>query len=218
MTPSSEPLSKKINRVALILKILKKTYPESATSLNYRNPIDLLVATILSAQCTDDRVNKVTKVLFKKYKTANDYAHAVPEQFQNEIKSTGFYHVKSKNIINCCSKIVKEYRGKVPATMEELIQLPGVGRKTANVVLGNYFNIAAGIVVDTHVKRISKRLNFTKQNDPGKVEFDLINLIRKKDWISTANIFIRHGRNICKARKPICAKCPIYMHCPSSLK
>jgi len=204
------------NRTKAIIKRLKKEYPEATTALNHKNPLELLIGTILSAQCTDKRVNMVTKDLFKKYHTANDYADANIRKFQEEIHSTGFYHAKAKNIINCCKVLVEKYNGKVPDSMEELTQLPGVGRKTANVVLGNFFGKAEGIVVDTHVYRLSQRLGFTKQSTPEKIEQDLMNIIPKKDWIAIGNLLILHGREICQARKPSCPECVVNELCPSA--
>ncbi|MEJ2237727.1 MAG: endonuclease III [Gemmatimonadales bacterium] len=203
-------------RVRPIIQRLKKQYPEAECSLTHRNPLQLLVATILSAQCTDERVNIVTKTLFKEYRTAADFANADPRVFEEQIKSTGFYRNKTKSIISMAQSLIEHHDGKVPRTMNELVRLPGVGRKTANVVLGNAFGIDEGIVVDTHVKRISNRLGFTKHNDPDKIEQDLIGLVPKKDWTLWPHLLIHHGRAICQARTPKCEVCSINQLCPSS--
>ena len=200
-------LAKRVN------KFLKKEYPNVECSLNFSNPLELLVATILSAQCTDERVNKVTPLLFKKYKTAKDYAKANPEKFMEEIHSTGFYKNKAKNIVGAAKIIVENFDGKVPESMEEIITLPGVARKTGNVVLGNAFGIASGIVVDTHIKRLSYRIGLTENTNPEKVEKDLIELIPKKDWIDFAHRLVKHGRQVCTARKPDCDNCGMESFC-----
>lgn len=205
-------------RVKDIIQKLKKDYPEASTALVHQNPLQLLVATILSAQCTDERVNKVTPILFKKYRTVHDFANANVSEFENEIKSTGFYKAKTKSIINCCKSLLENYGGKVPDKMEKLIKLPGVGRKTANVVLSNVFGIASGVVVDTHVKRLSERLGLTKHTDPEKIERDLMDVIPKKDWIIFGDLLIWHGRRVCNARKPKCLECSVAQLCPSMEK
>lgn len=205
-------------RVKNIIQRLKKDYPDASTALLHRNPMQLLVATILSAQCTDERVNKVTPILFKKYKTVHDFANANVSEFENEIKSTGFYRAKTKSIINCCKSLVESYGGKVPDKMEELVKLPGVGRKTANVVLGNAFGIASGVVVDTHVKRLSERLGLTKHTDPEKIERDLMDVVPKIYWIIFGDLLIWHGRRVCNARKPKCLECSVAQLCPSMEK
>ena len=197
---------------------LRHSYPAATTALKHVNPIQLLVATILSAQCTDDRVNIVTKDLFKKYRTAKDYATAGSHEFESEIRSSGFFRAKTRNIINCCKALVEKHGGKVPDTMDELTQLPGVGRKTANVVLGTAFGKTEGIVVDTHVRRLSQRLGLTKHDDPEKIEQDLMRVIPKKDWIDIGHLLIWHGRRVCQARKPKCAGCPLAEICPSAEK
>ena len=186
-------------------------------SLSHRSPLQLLVATILSAQCTDARVNIVTKDLFKRYKTARDFAGADPNDLEEAIKSTGFYRNKTKSILGMARALLENHRGRVPRTMAELTRLPGVGRKTANVVLGNAFGIDEGIVVDTHVTRISNRLKLTTNKDAVKIEQDLMPLVPKKDWTVFPHLMIHHGRAICQARKPRCEGCPINTHCPSSL-
>jgi endonuclease-3 len=194
-------------RVQLILKTLDEMYPDATCALIHRNPWELLVATILSAQCTDKRVNKVTPGLFRKYPTPRDFAAVRPEALANDIRSTGFFNNKAKSIVGAAKKIVDEFGGKVPRTLEELITVPGAARKTANVVLGTAYGIASGVVVDTHVQRISRRLDLTKQTDPVKVEQDLIKIIPPERWILFAHQIIHHGRALCIARKPKCAEC-----------
>jgi endonuclease-3 len=202
-------------RVKKIWPILKKTYPDAKIALNFTNPLELLIATILSAQCTDVRVNMVTKDLFKKYKSADDWSKADIKQIESDIKSTGFYHNKAVNIKSACTKIIEQFGGKVPNTIEELVSLPGVGRKTANVVLGGAFGKPA-ITCDTHVIRLSRRLGLSENNDAVKLEFDLAEIVPEKDWTLFSNLLIFHGRNICKARKPDCENCPISKHCPAA--
>jgi endonuclease III len=203
-------------RIGAIIMQLKKDFPDVKVALHHSKPIELVVATILSAQCTDERVNIVTKDLFKKYKTAKDYATVPQMELEQVIRSTGFYRAKAKSIINCCKMLIEKHSGKVPDSMEELVQLPGVGRKTANVVLGAVFKKSEGIVVDTHVKRLAERLGLSKQTDPEKIEQDLMELVPKKDWIAIGNLLIWHGRRICQARKPKCIECSINSHCPSA--
>ncbi len=203
-------------RVRPVIRRLKKHYPEAKCSLYYRSPLQLLVATILSAQCTDARVNQVVKPLFRKYKTAKDYANANPEEFETEIQSTGFFRNKTKSILGMAQTLVADHAGKVPKTMAELVKLPGVGRKTANVVLGNAFGIDEGVVVDTHVTRISNHLRFTSNKDAVKIERDLISLVPKAEWTLLPHLFIHHGRAVCRARNPKCQICPINDLCPSS--
>lgn len=204
-------------RTARIRKILKTTYPDVKTRLYHKNPFELLVATILSAQCTDKQVNSVTGNLFKTLKTPYDFAHTAIDKIENLIRSTGFFHNKAKNIKNCSLALIEKHKGNVPQTLEELVNLPGVGRKTANVVLGAAFGIP-GVVVDTHVARISKRLELTQNKDPVKIEFDLMEIIPKEEW----NVFSLHliyfGRTTCKARKPACPSCPLNELCYSSDK
>jgi len=202
-------------RVKAIWPILKKTYPQAKCALEHSDPLQLLIATILSAQCTDVRVNIVTKMLFKKYKSAADWAKAPLEEIEQDIKSTGFYRNKAFNIKNACQKIINDYSGKVPDTMEELLKLNGVGRKTANVVLGNAFGIQ-GIVCDTHVIRLSGRLGLSANSDPVKLEFDLMEIVPKKNWTLFSHLIVFHGRNICQARKPKCDICPIAKYCPAA--
>ncbi|MCK9583031.1 MAG: endonuclease III [Endomicrobiales bacterium] len=203
-------------KVAKILTLLKKEYPNAKTALNFSNPVEMLVATILSAQCTDKRVNIVTEKLFKKYKTINDYAKASQSEFEQDVRSTGFYRNKAKNIIATAKIIVKDFGGKVPSTMFDLLKLPGVARKTANVVLGNSFGIYEGIVVDTHVIRISNRLGFIKSDNVLKIESKLIELIPKKDWFLFSHFMQAHGRAVCKARRPNHIKCVLKNVCPSA--
>ncbi|MGB2864098.1 MAG: endonuclease III [Sedimentisphaerales bacterium] len=202
-------------RVKKIWPILKKTYPAAKIALNFKDPLELLISTILSAQCTDVRVNMVTKDLFKKYKSVADWAKADLKQIETGIRSTGFFHNKAINIKGACTRIVEQYNGKVPGTMEELLTLPGVGRKTANCVLGDAFGIP-GITCDTHVIRLSRRLGLSENSDPVKLEFDLAEIVPKRNWTAFSHLVITHGRNICKARKPNCPECPIAKHCPSA--
>ena len=202
-------------RVKNIWPILKKTYPEANIALRFVNPLELLIATILSAQCTDVRVNMVTKDLFEKYKSAADWSVADLKQIEAGIRSTGFFHNKAINIKGACARIVEQYDGKVPGTMEDLLTLPGVGRKTANCVLGDAFGIP-GITCDTHVIRLSRRLGLSENSDPVKLEFDLAEIVPKRNWTAFSHLVITHGRNICKARKPNCPECPIAKHCPSA--
>jgi endonuclease-3 len=206
---------KAAQRVKKILPVLERTYPEAKIALRFKNPLELLIATILSAQCTDVRVNMVTPYLFKKYKSATEWSKADVKEIESDIKSTGFYHNKAINIKNACAKIVEQYDGRVPGTMEELVGLAGVGRKTANVVLGNAFGVPA-IVCDTHVIRLSRRLGLSGANDAVKLEFDLAEIVPKKSWMLFSDLLIFHGRNICKARKPDCENCPIARFCPAA--
>ena len=201
-----------MNRVPAILDLLDKTYPEAKISLDFSNPLELLVATVLSAQCTDVRVNQVTKELFKKYQTAADYADVPLEELEEDIRPTGFFRNKAKSLQNCGAVLVEKHQAEVPDTLEELVKLPGIGRKTANVILGNAFN-TPGVVVDTHVGRISQRLGLTQQRDPVKIEFDLMELIPQEKWTLFSHQLIQHGRSVCKARKPQCPECPLLEHC-----
>ncbi|MEN6384287.1 MAG: endonuclease III [Phycisphaerales bacterium] len=202
-------------RVKAIVPILKKTYPDAHTTLDHSNPLELLIATILAAQCTDARVNIVTKTLFKKYKSAQDWANAPIEQIEQDIKTTGFYKNKAASIKKTCRMIIDNYNCKVPNTMEELLKLSGVGRKTANVILGNAFGIP-GIVTDTHVIRLSRRLQLSSNSEPVKLEFDLMEIVPKKNWTIFSHLLVFHGRSICQARKPKCEICPIAKHCPAA--
>src|SRR6266403_510584 len=205
-------------RVAQLIKIWPKVYPNAHTELDFRNPLELLVATILSAQCTDKRVNMVTPALFKKYRRAKDYANASQAELENAIRSTGFYRNKAKSIRGAMRAIAEEHNGEVPETMEALRALPGVGRKTANVVLGNAFGKNEGIVVDTHVARLSQRLGLTKQTDPEKIERDLMKLVPHEHWTNWSHWLIWHGRRRCFARKPDCANCEVFQLCPRGKK
>lgn len=201
-----------------IIGLLKHEYPSAKIALNFKTPLDLLVATVLSAQCTDKRVNIVTESLFRKYRTAEDYAKAKSSTFENEIRSTGFFRNKAKNIINAAKMILREYGGKVPDSLEELIKLPGVARKTATVVLFNAFNKIEGITVDTHVIRLAQRLGLSKFSDPIKIEQDLMKIIPKPMWGKFAYLLIQLGRNVCVARKPKCEVCVLNKICPSAFK
>ena len=196
-----------------VFRALSKLYPDARCALNHSSPLELLIATILSAQCTDVRVNMVTPTLFKRYPTAADYANADPRELEKLIQSTGFFRAKAKSIQECCRRIVQEHGGEVPDTLEELVGLPGVGRKTANVVLGDAFGVP-GITVDTHVGRLSRRLGLTTHTDPAKVEQDLMKLLPKKDWVMFNHRTIYHGRQVCFARKPACDKCTLAKICP----
>jgi endonuclease-3 len=213
--PLRESLVHKQTRTAKLIARLKAAYPDAHCSLNFSNPLELLVATVLSAQCTDARVNLVTRQLFKKYRTAGDYAAALAEQLEADIKSTGFYRNKAKALRACCAELVAQYGGEVPADMAALVRLPGVGRKTANVILGNAYAIAAGIVVDTHVRRLAGRLGLTQHRDPDKIEQDLLQVVPRQDWVVFSHLLILHGRRICSARVPRCSGCPVNDLCPS---
>jgi endonuclease-3 len=203
-------------RVTKIIRALKRAYPDATCSLNHSNAFELLIATILSAQCTDERVNIVTAELFRKYRKPLDYLKVSPVELQEDIRTTGFFRNKAKSIQGTSKMLVHEYGSKVPKTMEELLELPGVARKTANVVLGNAFGIAAGVVVDTHVTRLSRRLGLTVQKQAEKIEADLMQIVPKKDWVIFPHLLIAHGRKICKARNPLCAECVVEKFCPSS--
>jgi endonuclease-3 len=203
-------------RTRTIIRRLKRAYPGARCSLNHSNPFELLVATILSAQCTDERVNIVTADLFRKYRKPEDYLNVSPRELEKDIQSTGFFRNKTKSIQGASKMLAEQYGGQVPQTMEELLELPGVARKTANVVLGNAFDIHAGVVVDTHVTRLSHRLGLTQQKTAEKIEQDLIPIVPRKDWVVFPHLMIYHGRKICKARNPLCAECTIEKQCPSS--
>src|SRR5438094_5254209 len=212
-----ESKSQRKERTEKIIRLLKRAYPDARCALNHSNAFELLVATILSAQCTDERVNIVTADLFRKYRKPEDYFKVPETELQQDIRTTGFFRNKTKSIQGACKLLVEEFSGEVPKTMEELLRLPGVARKTANVVLGVAYGIAAGIVVDTHVTRVSRRLGLTKQTDAVKIENDLIELVPKKDWIIFSHLLIFHGRRICKARRPLCEECAVEKLCPSSI-
>jgi endonuclease III len=203
-------------RAEKIIELLEKQYPNAKTALNYTNPLEILVATILSAQTTDVTVNMVTKNLFKKYHTAEDYANANTIELEQVIHSTGFYHNKAKNLQKCCQLLVEKFHSQVPRTMEELLELPGVARKTANIVLYNAYGITAGIAVDTHVTRLSQRLGLTQQKDQNKIEKDLMQITPKEKWMPLTDLLIFHGRNVCKAKKPHCEICVLNKICPSA--
>ncbi len=209
---------KETDRVRDIVGILRKIYPASRTALAYKTPIQLLVATILSAQCTDVRVNKVTPGLFKKYKSVEDFAIARRSVLEQEIRSTGFYRHKAKNIIAASKKIVDEFGSKVPDNMKDLTSLAGVARKTANIVLSSVFKKAQGIAVDTHVNRLSQRLGLSKQGNSEKIELDLLNVVPREYWLEFNYLLVNHGRAICKARNPMCPQCAINRLCPSAKK
>ncbi len=203
------------DNAAKILQALKRLYPQAKIALRYVSPLQILVATILSAQCTDKRVNIVTESLFKKYRSVRDYAQADIKTFQDEIRSTGFYRNKAKNIINAAKKIISDFSGRVPDTMRQLITLPGVARKTANIVLYSGFAKTEGIAVDTHVRRLSQRLGLSKYSDPVKIEQDLMRIIPRKDWGVASFLLIGHGRKICGAKRPLCGRCALAKLCPS---
>lgn len=208
----------KKKRVRRIIRTLKKEYPDARCSLDHTSPLELLVATILSAQCTDERVNLVTADLFRKYRTWEDYASAPTAGLERDIHSTGFFRNKAKAIQGACRMIGERHGGRVPDSMAELLELPGVARKTANVVLGNAYGIASGVVVDTHVARLSERLGLSAEKQPEKIERDLASLIPESDWIIFPHLLIAHGRKVCKARTPLCAECPVAKLCPSAFK
>jgi endonuclease-3 len=196
-----------------VLDILSREYPDARITLDFKNPLQLLVATILAAQCTDERVNRVTPELFKKYRTARDFSEAVPEELEAEIRSTGFFRNKAKSIIQCCRKIVRDCKGQVPRTLEELVSLPGVGRKTANIILGNAYGGQA-IAVDTHVKRVTRRLGWAEAEDPDKIEFELREVLPPERWTLACHQIVFHGRKTCLAKNPECPGCPVGKWCP----
>ncbi len=202
-------------RAARIMAALRAEYPDAQCSLTFSTPLELLVATILSAQCTDERVNAVTVALFQKYRTPEDYANANPEELERDVKQTGFYRNKAKSIREAGRMIVERFGGEVPRTMDELILLPGVARKTANVVMGNAYGLVDGVVVDTHVGRIARRLGLTEHDDPAKVEQDLMRLFEPQDWLFLSHALIEHGRAVCQARKPLCESCVLLADCPT---
>ncbi len=207
-----EKIEQNRQRVNYIMKELDRMYPEAACSLEYRDPVQLLVSTQLSAQCTDKRVNIVTQTLFRKYRSVRDYAEADTAEFENDIRSTGFFRNKARNIIACCRMLLSEFGGKVPDNMEDLLKLPGVGRKTANLILGDAYGIP-GIVVDTHAGRIAARIGLSDNKDPEKIERDLMEVVPKEAWSKFSHQLVYHGRAVCNARKPKCAECPIRMYC-----
>ena len=202
------------SRALRILELLEKEYAGAKIALDYKNPLELLVATILSAQCTDERVNMVTKALFKKYTKAEDYANANLTELEQDIRSTGFYRNKAKHIQNCCRLLVAKHNSQVPRTMAELLELPGVARKTANIVLTNAYGIVEGVAVDTHVRRLAQRLGLTENDDPAKIEVDLMNTVPRDKWMRITDLLIFHGRRVCAAKKPRCSACVLNKICP----
>ncbi len=204
------------NRILKIIKLLENEYPDAKTALKFTNPLELLVATILSAQCTDERVNKVAKALFMKYRTARDYADAPIEELMEDVRPTGFYKNKARSIKGACKMVTEEFGGSVPCTMDELTKLPGVARKTANVVLQNGCGVIAGIVVDTHVMRLAGRLGLTEEKDRNKIESDLMSALPVKYWMRFSDLLVWHGRAVCRARKPMCERCVLKKLCQHS--
>jgi endonuclease-3 len=205
-------------RVAKIIELLEKQYPEAKTALNHSNPLEMLIATMLSAQTTDAQVNIVTQTLFKKYRTPEDYANANITELEKDIRSTGFYHNKARNLQNCCKMLVEKFHSQVPNTMEELVELPGVARKTANIVLNNSYGIIAGIAVDTHVHRLSQRLGLTENEDASKIEQDLMKITPHEKWMKLTDLLIFHGRQVCDAKKPKCGACVLNKICPCAFE
>jgi len=201
-------------RVAKVIEMLEKQYPDAKTALNYSNPLEMLIATMLSAQTTDAQVNSVTRNLFKKYRTAEDYAKADIKELEQDVRSTGFYHNKARNLQKCSQMLLEKYHSQVPKTMEEMLELPGVARKTANIVLNNAYGIIAGVAVDTHVRRVSQRLGLTENDDPSKIEQDLMQITPKEKWMKLTDLLIFHGRQVCFARKPKCNVCVLNKICP----
>jgi endonuclease-3 len=201
-------------RTAKVIELLEREYPDAKVALNYSNPLELLIATILSAQATDEQINRITPKLFKKYRTAEDFANADLQELEQIIKSSGFYRNKAKNIKNCCKTLVEKYNSRVPKTMAELLELPGVARKTANIVLTNAYGIVEGIAVDTHVRRLAQRLGLSDKDDPNKIETDLMKIVPKADWMRITDLLIWHGRRVCSAKKPNCAGCVLNKICP----
>lgn len=205
-------------RVTKVIELLEEQFPDAKTALNYSNPLEILIATMLSAQTTDERVNIVTKNLFKKYRTPEDYANIDIKELEQDIRSTGFYHNKAKNLQNTAKLLVKKFNSQVPRTMEELIELPGVARKTANIVLYNAYGVIAGIAVDTHVRRVSGRLGLTESEDPSRIEQDLMKITPKDKWMELTDLLIYHGRQVCIARKPKCEICGLNKYCPCAFQ
>lgn len=214
--PKKESPEHRRERAGRLLRALREEFPQPKTALLHQNPFQLLVATILSAQCTDERVNKVTPGLFAKYPGPRDFAVLSQPELEREIRSTGFFRMKAKNVIACSKALMERHGGSVPDQMEDLVQLPGVGRKTANVVLGQAFGIRSGIVVDTHVHRLSQRLGLSAANTAEQIEHDLLAIFPKSDWIDVGSVLILHGRRTCNARKPKCLECPVHDECPSA--
>ncbi len=214
MKRRSETQEARRQRAAQILRVLRKNFPRATTALSHTDPFQLLVATILSAQCTDQRVNMVTPSLFARYASPPDFASADIHELEAEIRSTGFFRMKARNIVACSRALVDRFGSNVPQTMEEMITLPGVGRKTANVVLGYAFGIVSGVVVDTHVHRLSRRMGLSAEKTPEKIELDLMEVFPRRDWIDVGSILVLHGRKNCNARKPVCETCPVKALCP----
>ncbi len=212
-SPSNEDRKARLRKIT---RQLKAAYPDAKCTLNHANAFELLIATILSAQCTDERVNIVTADLFRKYRKPEDYLQVSPSELQNDIRTTGFFRNKAKSIQGTAKMLTEQYGGRVPNTIGELLELPGVARKTANVVLGNAFGVSSGIVVDTHVTRLARRLGLTDEQQAEKIERDLVEIVPRKDWVVFSHLLIAHGRKICKARNPLCAQCIIEKLCPSS--
>jgi endonuclease-3 len=212
--PKPEVYLEPQERTTKIIQLLEKEHADAKIALHYTNPLELLIATILSAQATDEQINKITPTLFKKYRTAEDFANADLKELEQHIKSSGFYHNKAKNIQNCCKMLVGKYRSRVPRTMPELLELPGVARKTANIVLQNAYGIIEGIAVDTHVRRLAQRLGLSEKDDPNKIEADLMQFVPKEKWMRITDLLIFHGRRICTAKKPHCAGCVLNKICP----
>ncbi len=211
-----ESFHAKKKRAQKIIAALKKAYPGAKCSLDYKNPLQLLVATILSAQCTDARVNRTTPALFARYKTARDFANASRPELEKYVRATGFYRNKAKNIKGACRLIIGKFGGNVPKTMERMLELPGVARKTANIVLGNAYGVVEGVPVDTHAIRISRLWGFTKHSDQKKIEKDLMVVVPRKDWLRISDLFVHHGRAVCIARRPRCSMCPVSKLCPKN--
>ena len=201
-------------RASKVIDLLEKEHRDAKIALHYSNPLQLLVATILSAQATDEQINKITPNLFKKYKTAEDFANADLNELEQDIKSSGFYHNKARNIKNCCRMLVEKYSSQVPRTMDELLELPGVARKTANIVLANAYGVVEGVAVDTHVRRVAQRLGLSDHDDPAKIELDLMKIVPKDKWMRITDLLIFHGRRVCTAKKPNCAGCVLNKICP----
>lgn len=210
-----EPAQKRIKK---IIRILRRAYPRSRTALEYQTPLQLLVATILSAQSTDEQINKITPALFGKYPAAAAFARADRAELEQEIRSSGFFRNKAKSILGATQKIVSDFGGEVPSRMDDLVTLPGVARKTANIVLSSAFGIAEGIAVDTHVKRLAGRIGLSRQTVPEKIERDLMKIVPKRDWLDFNYLLVEHGRKICRARTPLCPQCPLRRLCPSAVK
>jgi endonuclease-3 len=212
--PGPEIFLEPKQRDAKVIELLEKEYPNAKTALNYNNPLEILVATMLSAQTTDERVNIVTEKLFKKYHKPEDYAKADLKEIEQDIHSTGFYHNKARNLKKCCQLLVEKYNSQVPKTMDEILELPGVARKTANIVLYNAYGMVTGIAVDTHVRRLSQRLGLAERDDPAKIEQELMQITQKEKWMKLTDLLIFHGRQVCIARKPKCEICVLNKFCP----